>query len=215
MVDSSCCTSGTCIRTRQTLKKGYSRNTNRNKWSVLRTKDLRVILPDSLIISFRFDIQNVHQGTQQLSGERNCKQQYFWLDRTQEATLFICLLFNPKRKCFVDRLLSFCPFSFVLSFLLRFTDSITPFASSNSSLICSFVFIPVIREKRVKLYLSFLQSTTVIMQNVQIQFDYGVLSPINYWHRSPQLQDEYNYQLVEKNRIVFRLKHIRSDCEKR
>jgi hypothetical protein len=27
---------------------------------------------------------------------------------------------------------------------------ITPFASSNSSLICSFVFIPVIREKRVK-----------------------------------------------------------------
>ena len=28
------------------------------------------------IISFRFDIQNVRQGTKQFSDERNCKHQY-------------------------------------------------------------------------------------------------------------------------------------------
>ena len=41
------------------------------------------------------------------------------------------------------------------------------------------------------------------MQNVQIKFDYGGLSPINYWIRSPQVQDEYNYQLGENTELYL------------
>ena len=48
-----------------------------------------------------------------------------------------------------------------------------------------------------------LQGTTVNMQIVQIKFDYGGLNPINYWIRSPQLQDEYNYQLGENTELYL------------
>jgi hypothetical protein len=44
---------------------------------------------------------------------------------------------------------------------------------------------------------------TVNMLNVQIKFDYGGLSPINYWIRNPQLQDEYNYQLGENTELYL------------
>ena len=101
---------------------------------------------------FRFDILHVRHGTTQFSGERNCKHEYFWLDRTQGGTLFMCLLFKPK--CFVDRCLSFCPFSF--GHCLVFPSSVygfwLPLLYLQILLWFSLLLILVIREKRVKLY---------------------------------------------------------------
>jgi len=97
------------ICTRQTLKKGCSRNTNRKTMKCTSHEGF-TCNPSGQFNNF-IPIWHPKYPPDDKAifwGERNCKHQYFWLDRTHEATLFMCVLFKPKRKCFVDRCLSFC-----------------------------------------------------------------------------------------------------------